>query len=624
MKKIYVMAAFLGVTTFAFNQANQKVQQRQALKNVAVNVDAPTTNSDKGNIDEDYSSKALGTEYFSSDFSDPSDWSIGGDGDQGAWVIGDVNTPAPSYTQGGNPFIDPLKTTPGDNFAWFDGIQYIIASPPAYGNQNAWIEIANPIDLSGEQTVAFSFVQSYTAYNYDDTYIDMSLDGGATWTSRQLNSNVVTMTTAEQTYFDLRFDVNNSNNVLFRFRMKSDVNTTSDMGYNGSIVWQIDDVVIAGLPDNDLQAVGNYITGDGTDTLVYHQIPLAQVGPISGGGTVENSGTADQTNVKYKAAETVNGVYTAESSPATVAVGQTQTLVLNTPFTPSTKGDYNIDYSVEADDPDDAPANNVFKSYPFTVGDSVYARDNSTDAESGVVHGSLRTDGLSSGNLIVEYALVYEIRNATKLSSMSFQFGNRITEGEQVQVRVLDETGDNLVAEGPFYTMQAGDEGSFHTLKFDPPVDLAPGFYHASLEMFSDTASLATATYASAQKETASFRTSAGWGYLGPVNPVYVLRMNLNETAGVEDNALNTLNITQYPNPFANETTVRFSLDKASNVSYTITDMTGKVVATVNEGNLMTGNHTITVDGSSFANGIYYFNLKTDNAQVTRKMVVNK
>ena len=624
MKKIYVMAAFLGVTTFAFNQANQKVQQRQALKNVAVNVAAPVTSSDKGNIDEDYSSKALGTEYFNSDFSNPADWTLGGDGSQGAWVIGDIDNtpPPPAYTQGGNPFVDPLKTTPGDNFAWFDGIQYVIAAE--YKNQNAWIETANPIDLSSEQTVAFSFVQSYTAYNYDDTYIDMSLDGGATWTSTLINANVSTMTAAEQTYFDLRFDVNNSNNVLFRFRIESIVDASSDMGYNGSIAWQIDDVLIAGLPDNDLQAVGNYVIGDITDTLVYHQIPLSQAAPISGGGTVKNTGTADQTNVKYQAAETVNGNYTAESSPVTVAAGQTQTLVLNTPFTPSAKGDYNIDYSVVADDPDDAPLNNVFKSYPFTVGDSVYARDNSTDAQSGVVHGDLRTDALTSGNLIVEYALVYEIHSATKLSSMSFQFGNKITEGEQVQVKVLDETGDNLVAEGPFYTMQAGDEGSFHTLKFDPPVDLTPGLYHASLEMFSDTASIATATYASAQAETASFRTSAGWGYLGPVNPVYVLRMNLNETAGVEDNALNTLDVTQYPNPFANETNVRFSLDEASNVSYTITDMTGKVIATVNKGNLMSGNHTITVDGSSLANGIYYFNLKTDNAQVTQKMVVNK
>ena len=624
MKKIYVMAVFLGASTFAFNQANQEVGQDRALKQATDIVAVPFNhaNADKKGLENNYSEKALGTEFFTSDFSDPTAWTIGGSGNQGAWVIGDVDSPdAPSYSLGGQPFIVPMKTVAGDNFAWFDGVQFVIDE--LYEDQNAWIQLAAPLDLSSENVIAFRFNQSYMAYNYDNTFIDMSLDGGTTWTSTQLNSSVGTMTSSEDLSFDLRFTVNGSNNVLFRFRIQSDLDLTDNIGFNGSMAWQIDDVVIAGLPDNDLQSMGRYIKGASTDTLVYYQIPLKQVSAINGSGAIRNVGSNDQTNVKFKAVEASAG-YTSESDPTDILVGQTKTLLLNTAFTPSAKGNYKIDYSVEADDADDAPSNNVFKSYEFVVGDSVYARDNSTQAENGVVYNDLPTYGIS-GKKISQYAVYYEIHQSTKLTSVSFQFGDRITEGEMVQVKLLDETADNLVAEGAFYTMQAGDEGSFHTLNFNPPVNLtAETAYYASVEVFSDSMSIASSTGTPAQYGTSLFKTADGWSNLSPVNVTYVIRMNVNGTVSVENNELSSLNVTQFPNPFANETTVRFSLEEASNVSYTITDMAGKVIADVNEGNLTTGNHEITVNGSSLANGIYYFNLKTDNAQVTRKMVVNK
>ncbi|HZH85778.1 MAG TPA: T9SS type A sorting domain-containing protein, partial [Brumimicrobium sp.] len=85
------------------------------------------------------------------------------------------------------------------------------------------------------------------------------------------------------------------------------------------------------------------------------------------------------------------------------------------------------------------------------------------------------------------------------------------------------------------------------------------------------------------------------------------------------------LNVSQnFPNPFANETKVVFNLKEASNVSYTVVDLTGKVVANVNEGNTMAGEHEITIDGSSFANGVYYLNINAGDSKVTRKMIVNK
>src|SRR5690554_7224920 len=69
--------------------------------------------------------------------------------------------------------------------------------------------------------------------------------------------------------------------------------------------------------------------------------------------------------------------------------------------------------------------------------------------------------------------------------------------------------------------------------------------------------------------------------------------MNFDPTLSVENNELANLNVSQnFPNPFANETTVLFNLKETANVSYTVVDLTGKVVANVNEGTTRSEEHT--------------------------------
>jgi hypothetical protein len=88
---------------------------------------------------------------------------------------------------------------------------------------------------------------------------------------------------------------------------------------------------------------------------------------------------------------------------------------------------------------------------------------------------------------------------------------------------------------------------------------------------------------------------------------------------------VSNLNVSKnFPNPFSNETTVEYTLENASEVNYTLVDLTGKTILEVNEGNVMAGKHEITIDGSSLANGVYYFNMTAGGAQTTHKMIVNK
>jgi hypothetical protein len=77
-----------------------------------------------------------------------------------------------------------------------------------------------------------------------------------------------------------------------------------------------------------------------------------------------------------------------------------------------------------------------------------------------------------------------------------------------------------------------------------------------------------------------------------------------------------------YPNPFSNQTNVTIYLGNRSEVELEVTDMTGKVVWAQNAGELNTGNHILTIDGTSLNEGVYFYTIKSADHQVTRKMQV--
>ena len=62
-----------------------------------------------------------------------------------------------------------------------------------------------------------------------------------------------------------------------------------------------------------------------------------------------------------------------------------------------------------------------------------------------------------------------------------------------------------------------------------------------------------------------------------------------------------------YPTPAVNSTNVRFSLAKGSDVTIRITDMSGRIINTINENNLTSGEHTISVSTSNLPAGNYLF-----------------
>jgi hypothetical protein len=84
-----------------------------------------------------------------------------------------------------------------------------------------------------------------------------------------------------------------------------------------------------------------------------------------------------------------------------------------------------------------------------------------------------------------------------------------------------------------------------------------------------------------------------------------------------------------YPNPFNPETDISFSLPERAQVSLIVYNILGEKVKTLVSGDMDAGTHTIhwnSTDeaGNSIASGIYFYRLKTESFEKTRKMVLMK
>ena len=79
-----------------------------------------------------------------------------------------------------------------------------------------------------------------------------------------------------------------------------------------------------------------------------------------------------------------------------------------------------------------------------------------------------------------------------------------------------------------------------------------------------------------------------------------------------------------YPNPFNPSTTISFSLPVANRVSLKIYDLHGKQVASLLNGRLNAGAHSVQWQADNLPSGIYYYTLKSGSYSETRRMVLLK
>jgi hypothetical protein len=79
-----------------------------------------------------------------------------------------------------------------------------------------------------------------------------------------------------------------------------------------------------------------------------------------------------------------------------------------------------------------------------------------------------------------------------------------------------------------------------------------------------------------------------------------------------------------YPNPFNPTTKIDFALPEASQVSLTVYNMIGQQVATLEDGFLSAGQHSVSFDASHLSSGIYLYRLQAGDQVMTRTLTLVK
>ena len=78
------------------------------------------------------------------------------------------------------------------------------------------------------------------------------------------------------------------------------------------------------------------------------------------------------------------------------------------------------------------------------------------------------------------------------------------------------------------------------------------------------------------------------------------------------------------PNPFNPTTTISFSMPETGAASLKVFDVAGRTVATLIDGAVERGQHTVTFDAGNLTSGVYFYTLETNGSVETKKMILMK
>jgi hypothetical protein len=79
-----------------------------------------------------------------------------------------------------------------------------------------------------------------------------------------------------------------------------------------------------------------------------------------------------------------------------------------------------------------------------------------------------------------------------------------------------------------------------------------------------------------------------------------------------------------YPNPFNPTTTITYSLPRTEDVTLALFDLLGREVLIIKSGLQSGGLHSVTVNGSNLASGVYFCRLIAGQLTSTLKLIIAK
>jgi hypothetical protein len=113
-------------------------------------------------------------------------------------------------------------------------------------------------------------------------------------------------------------------------------------------------------------------------------------------------------------------------------------------------------------------------------------------------------------------------------------------------------------------------------------------------------------------------------GFLWLSTEFGIWKYKLNTDIKTEDNKPYQIEISNYPNPFNPITTISYSIANPGHASLSVYNIAGQKVATLVNGNMSLGNHSVSFSGSNLASGVYFYRFEAGKFNKTGKMLLVK
>lgn len=419
--------------------------------------------------------------------------------------------------------------------------------------------------------------------------------------------------------------------------------------------WQIDDFQLSEAWDNDLQMKFAQMewndAKDGTSVTPFFMMPKSQIGTGSYTNfksAVINFGEYDQNDVYFDVDITKNSqsVFHKETPKKYLPALVADTALITDSFTPVDFGHYKIVMDYKQKENEQTPENDQSVAW-FNITDSAFSRADNT-AEASFCWG-FEAYG-SAPNLNHIMGSIYPIYADCEASSISaFIAGGKAdgkidfrfklfmipAEGEDLTpIEILGTEGLDLDSTmlGTWITLPLEKDGESEFLKKGETIyacveynnlhEDMPSRRYDNLKIGADY-SFQILDRVSVSKGDGDFATD-GFG----AEKNLMIRLNINDHTNINDGIVQTAALSSlgqnFPNPFTGATDIAYELVNGCQVNLTIRDITGRIVLEMNPGLQPAGKHTLTIDGSNLDSGIYFYTLKADNYQETKRMTIGK
>lgn len=573
-------------------------------------------------------SAAVRNNIWENDFSNPSDWSLGGPSGFGA-----LNGFSIISTGGTWFFNTPINSTSGGNYLRFQNGNPS-ATPPTTLNAGPFTATYNnPINI-GDGNVVFEFKQ-FGARFFEFQAVQVSFDNGVNWITIGSNNDIERLTnTGGSAYANpttRRFNVfphipqgADLENMQLRFFWDGQLRgQTIDYTAYG---WFIDDLRIFNAPEIDL-ILNKVYHHDIINDFQYTIIPQQQTVALVLGAEVVNNGTQNQTfTISYLIREGNNTVNSGSFPAQTLSSQDTVLIWHNSNFTPTNINNYSVEYTVTASaGQDEFPANNT-KTSNFRIDEKIYA-------SVGTINAILDWNG-GNNPPFNEHKLgnFFSIKNEALLTAVNVAFAPGTTVGREVIVEVW-EAANQLVNLGQtFYQIKSsdvntGNASNYITIKLDLDVVLeADKIYLLSVGNAENTGRIVFRASTGDDDDGARiygpFGTNQNIAWFRGLNRKPAINMNFDQTLHVAE-LTEEFRVSLYPNP-ANEFMYASLQGITGNrLEYRITDMQGRVVASEMNFNIA-NNANLQIPTSQLETGVYFIQLKNGEHTVTKKFVVVK